>query len=135
MNAFFVNWLLANYLFYSKWSIRVNWYYLLRCESSAKVKRSRWRNLSDCRPFCGLFQNPKGSIAVSTTTGHSRVTNAVNVTRGQTPWRGIYVKDAACCRNTIARFAAENSGARIICYATRTTSINRKILLRIESYE
>jgi len=117
----------VNYLLYSKWSIRVNWYYLLRCKSSANVKRGRQRNLSHCRLFYGLFQNPRGSTAVSTTTGHLFVTSAASVTRGRTPWRGIYAKGVTPCRNTIARFVAGNSGARIIYYATRTIFINRKI--------
>lgn len=33
--------------------------------------------------FCGLFQNLRGSIAASTTIGHSRVTSVVSVIRGR----------------------------------------------------
>lgn len=83
------------------------------------------------RLFYDLFQNPRESIAASIMIDHSHVTSAANVIRGRTPWQGIYVKDVACCRNTSAQFAAGNSDARIICYAMRTTSTNKKIRLPI----
>lgn len=111
----------------SRKPIYLNWY--IYDASCVKIKRGRRRNQrSHGRPFCGLFQNPRGSIAASTTIDHSRVTSAANVIRGRTPWQGIYARVAACCRNTIVHFAAGNSGARIISYATRTMFINRKLI-------
>lgn len=104
--------------------------------SCVKIERGRrWNQRSHGRPFCGLFQNPRGSIAASTTIDHSRVTSAANVIRGRIPWQGICAKVAACCRNTIVHFVAGNFGARIIFYATRTTFINKKLifLFKMES--
>lgn len=93
-----------------------------------KVKKGCRRNQrSHSRPFCDLFQNPRGSIAASTTIDHLHVTSAANVIHGRIPWRGIYARVVACYRNTIVHFAAGNSGARIISYATRTMFINKRI--------
>lgn len=93
-------------------------------------KGRRWNQWSHRRPFCGLFQNPRGSTAESTTTRPSRVTSAADVIPGLIPWRGTCAKAAACCRSTIARSAAGSSSARITCCVTRTTFTSWRISWR-----